>query len=37
MSVSLGTVYTHTSSLLKEIKMVNNKDSFKNHVKKHGF
>ena len=34
-SVSLETV--HTRSLLKEIKIVNNKDSFKNHVSTHGF
>ena len=27
----------HTRSLLKEIKIVNNKDSFKNHVSTHGF
>ena len=38
MSVSLGTVHTHThththtSSILNEIKNINNKDSFKNHV-----
>jgi len=30
MSVNLGTVYT--SNLLNEIKNINNKDSFKNHV-----
>ena len=32
--VSLG-AYTH--SLLKEIKIINNKDSFKNHVSVHDF
>ena len=29
--------HTHTRSLLKEIKIENNKDSFKNHVSTHGF
>ena len=37
MSVSLATVYTHTRSLLKEIKIINKKDSFENHVEKHVF
>ena len=35
--VILEAVHTHTRSLLKEIKIVNNKDSFKNHVSTHGF
>ena len=39
MSVSFATVHTHTHtrSLLKEIKIINKKDSFENHVEKHVF